>query len=388
MDIPGIKDYDKIQNWIKSAPEDFIVEEIDWRNRQLKVGYNFIEKIKDFFIGEFKDQLHATLVKKNYTTQRALDQIASKLQISRKRMGYAGTKDKKAVTAQRISIWNVDAEKVKKLKMKDLILKNFEYSKKRLNLGDLQGNTFTIAFRPELTKKDLLVKKKKIIEEMPGKIPNFFGQQRFGKQRTINHLVGKALLLGDLEGATRLILTELGDESPETVSVRKFALEHWGDFKETIAKFPKYLDIELSVLNSLAKSPKDFGNALQKIPKKIRKMYIHSYQSYVFNMVLDRLLSEGNEFPEELPLIGYESELNGKIGMIIKEQLAKDGLELASFKLRRTPTLAEPGQYRRAFFDVRGFRVLKVEDNLIKMKFVLPKGCYATTFLMHLGRFF
>ena len=139
-------------------------------------------------------------------------------------------------------------------------------------------------------------------------------------------------------------------------------------------------------LNRLVKVPTDFGNALEKIPKKIRRMYIHAYQSYVFNSLLEYYIKNNLELPENFPLIGYNSELTGKIKEIVENILEKDELTLESFRLKRTPTLSEEGQHRNTFFKADNIKILKISDNYLKMSFVLPKGCYATSALAVLGR--
>ena len=56
--------------------------------------------------------LHLELEKFNYDLNFAIRIIARSLRISRKRFGYAGLKDKRAITAQRISILNPEVEKL------------------------------------------------------------------------------------------------------------------------------------------------------------------------------------------------------------------------------------------------------------------------------------
>ena len=77
---------------IKENPEDFVVKEIS--NVKLDKGDYSIFRLK----------------KKNYTTERAVQTIANALKIDRKRIGYAGNKDKVAVTEQNISIKHANKE--------------------------------------------------------------------------------------------------------------------------------------------------------------------------------------------------------------------------------------------------------------------------------------
>ena len=58
---------------------------------------------------------------------------------------------------------------------------------------------------------------------------------------------------------------------------------------------PKHLGIESALLNYLIKNETDFGGALRKLPKKIRKLYIHAYQSYLFNKALSIYVKEKHD---------------------------------------------------------------------------------------------
>jgi len=56
---------------------------------------------------------HFTMVKKNWDTMRAVSVLAKKLGVSRNRLTYAGTKDKHAITTQRVCARKVSIEKLK-----------------------------------------------------------------------------------------------------------------------------------------------------------------------------------------------------------------------------------------------------------------------------------
>ena len=72
---------------IKAQPEDFVVKE----NKN-------IEKSAE---GDYSYWL---LKKRNLTTSEVVKQLAEKLHISKKHIGYGGNKDKKAITEQKHSI--------------------------------------------------------------------------------------------------------------------------------------------------------------------------------------------------------------------------------------------------------------------------------------------
>ena len=72
---------------IKQKPEDFLVKEIP-----------------DYELDENGIYAYFWLTKKNFTTVDAIRTIANKLDIMMKRIGFAGSKDKIALTKQVISI--------------------------------------------------------------------------------------------------------------------------------------------------------------------------------------------------------------------------------------------------------------------------------------------
>ena len=173
---------------IKTYPEDFIVR----------------EKIpKSIFKGN--KCLIYLLKKRNWETMAAVKEIAKRAAIDYKSIGFAGTKDRHAVTYQYISICSENLEEIKRrldsLKIQDVSLKFVGYGK-RLKLGMLLGNYFQIIVR-DIDPETALERTKEILAELKlkGGFPNYFGYQRFGERRVINHEVGKLLLKGKFEEA-------------------------------------------------------------------------------------------------------------------------------------------------------------------------------------------
>jgi len=379
MEKYGIKGFatQGIGGQIKTYPEDFIVEEIGLDNKICSVNYGFIDVISDMLPKKKKEHLHLTLVKRNYTTERAISQLSHSFRISKSRFGFAGTKDKRALTAQRISIWNVDLKKAKSLRLKDLILKNFSYSDRRINIGDLNGNRFTITIRD--------IEHPEKLPDFSNKIkygfPNFFGPQRFGIQRTVNHLIGKQILNGNFEGAAMIFLTSSGDENDEAKNAREFASKNWGNWNEILKIWPRNLGLEAAVINYLVKYPNDYANALRKLPKNIRRMFVHAFQSYIFNNVISELVANKITVPIQLPIIGYETKLESDTGEIITKLLKEEQIKLEDFKINRMPELSEPGIMRNSLIFPKNFKILKIKDKTLKIQFTLDKGSYATIVL-------
>ncbi|MFC2174634.1 tRNA pseudouridine(13) synthase TruD [archaeon] len=354
---------------IKDTPQDFVVEEITSSGEVLEVGKEYP------FSGGDGENLVFVLEKTNWGTMGAMKELGKRLHCSEKRLGFAGTKDRRAVTAQRCSAWNVKKEELDKISIKDIALKPLHYGE-RVGLGDLQGNRFTITVR------DFSGKGK-----MPDKIPNSFGPQRFGGQRQITHLVGKAIVNGQFHDAvdTYLFGTMDGDPNQEVREKCK------GDYALAIKEFPMHLTYERSILGHLAKSSSDYVGALRALPRKLLVMFVHAYQSELFNKVLNKRglekmdgdLLEGG-VPTG-PLFGTNCPLaSGEAGEIERGVLESEWLELKDFEVHGMPDLTSEGMRRKLWVEVTDFEVLEKGSDWIKVRFSLPKGSYATTALDYL----
>ncbi len=366
---------------VKKTPQDFIVEEITPDGLVLEIGRTWE------FSGGSGEHLICVLEKINWDTNRAIKAIAKRLHVSPKRIGFAGTKDKRAWTTQRISIWGLSPNDLEKVKLKDIRLIPIEFSNDRINLGDLWGNRFTITIR-DIPPKDL----EKFSLPREFKIPNFFGIQRFGEKRPVTHLVGKALVLGDVELAVKTYLAWPGPgEREETRKARKRLSQDW-DWKEALKYFPKHLSYERTLLDHLAKNPRDYANALRKLPRNLLKMFVHAYQSYLFNEYLKKRLGELGLDPVDGdivengtpmgPLFGYELELaKGKPGDLERKILEEEEIELESFKIKQIPEASSKGSRRPVYAWVREYEILDSGEDWIKIRFKLKKGVYATTVL-------
>lgn len=359
---------------IKEKVEDFIAQEVRPDKTMCSISYSLLEKFKDALPKERKDHLRFTLVKKNWTTNRAIKKLSDHLRVSRKRFSFAGTKDKRAITAQRASVWNVRLEALKKITLKDITVKNFDYAEERLHLGELYGNRFTITVRDANNPLNITHAKKL----MENGIRNYFGPQRFGILRPNNHLIGKELIRGHFEEAAKIFITLTGDRSSEE---RKFAARHWGEWGKILKIWPDHLGVEAALLNYLVQHPNDYANAFRQLPKNLLRLFVHAVQSYVFNLALSQI----EDPPTNLPLVGYSTQLKGEAGALIKKILKEEEISRNDFRSRSMPELATRGTERPSKMYPKQFKVLRCQDDLLTIRFVLKKGRYATIVLMKLG---
>ncbi|MBU2617449.1 MAG: tRNA pseudouridine(13) synthase TruD, partial [Euryarchaeota archaeon] len=89
------------------------------------VGGEIRQLIDDFYVEEFSNikeskegrYLIFELTKRDWDTHHVIRDLSRSLGISQKRFGWAGTKDKRALTKQKISIWDVSEEALENINL-------------------------------------------------------------------------------------------------------------------------------------------------------------------------------------------------------------------------------------------------------------------------------
>lgn len=360
------------------APSEFIVEEIT-------LGGTLLEAGKQLNLGKKEDQelakdffSHFVLEKTNWNTSQALKEISRQLRVKSSRLNFAGTKDRSAHTTQLASAFAVKPEDLMKVKIKDLKINGAWKAKEKIKLGDLAGNRFTITLTQENVGKPV---SRQLVEQnhsrLNGLVPNFFGSQRFGSLRANSHVVGRFLLQKKFPEAIQNFLCATDEnEGSGGFEARTKLAQIFGQencFKQALDFFPQHLKYERTVLGHLSVFPHDFIGGLRKLPRNLQLMFIHAYQSYLFNQVLLHKISE-NDFNEgeEANLVGYESSPT----QLEEELLACDGLSKQDFLLKSLPELSSKGSKRKLFVKLGDFQILSEEPLVIR--FSLPPGAYAT----------
>lgn len=159
--------------------------------------------------------LQCTLQKINIENYSAMYKISSIFGIPIDFISVAGTKDKKAITTQLITIKEMNYEKLMKFRCSDDIkLGDYKMVEKQLNFGDLYGNHFKIRINNIATSTDTIPLTKEMLFKsleclkMNGFI-NYFGSQRVGnpKYNIISSDIGKKLIQKNFEEAINLKLT-------------------------------------------------------------------------------------------------------------------------------------------------------------------------------------
>ncbi|MBN2735155.1 MAG: tRNA pseudouridine(13) synthase TruD [Methanomicrobiaceae archaeon] len=269
---------------LKKAPEDFVVNEI-FADIKLTGGPHLICELK----------------KTNWELQRVAKEISNRLGISHRRVSWGGTKDKRAVTTQLISIYGVKSEDIKRISIKDIELNPLGYARQQMSLGDLKGNRFRIKIS-DCTGSDLEGALDECKKTAATGLPNYYGIQRFGTIRPVSHLVGIAMLRGDYKDAVmKYTGFPFAGENEETKLARAL-FEETEDPKEALNMMPVHMHYERSMLHHLIEKPGDYKGALTAIPPKLLSMFVSAFQSYLFNRILSLRIKEtkGDIFRPEI----------------------------------------------------------------------------------------
>jgi tRNA pseudouridine13 synthase len=421
---------------IRKSIEDFVVEEVLVDGTIAKINEQHFVAENQVFKPSFNGRyLLCVLVKRNWDTFAALRVVANQLNINPKQIHIAGIKDAKAVTAQHITIEGVTPETVKKVNVKDIEIRPKYYFRHKLSAYYLFGNNFSITItgiqHSKTAIKRRITKTIKELEKLGG-VPNFFGHQRFGTTRSITHLVGKAMVKGNLKKAVMLFLAKPSpNENPESRQARE-QLWKSQDFHKALKNFPKQLRHERLMLKHLAEKPDDFVGAFKTLPIKLRMLFPQAYQAYLFNKFLSKKIANGvpldraevgdyvvsvqrnglpmltmykmvkNETFKEvnealkagkmrlaIPLIGFRQKLSQGIqGEIEKQILEEEDVTPENFKIHFMPEISTKGELRTALTPINNFQISDVSTdsyspskNKAKIGFMLHRGSYATIIL-------
>jgi len=420
---------------IRRTPEEFLVEEILVDGSVASVSDGPCSKPALGASPSWQRFLLCVLVKRGWDTFAAIHAIAKQLGVDQASIHIAGIKDAKAVTAQHVAIENVTIEDLERFHVKDIELRPIGYFRDALSPFYLLGNRFTITIsNVNHTQALVRLRLAETVSELEnqGGIPNFFGHQRFGTTRAITHIVGRAIVNGNLEEAAMLFLAKPSPhEHPESRKARE-KLQSTNDFAGALEYFPRQLRFERLMLRRLVENPTDFAGAFLSLPLKLQLLFVQAYQAYLFNRFLSERLRHGfslnaaevgdylvsvdrsslpmpktgklvnpgslaevnaslrtGKVRVALPLVGFVQGLSeGEMGRIETKVLQEAGVKAASFKVRELPRISGKGELRAIISPIRDFRIVGVTRDCgsprlhrVKVSFMLMRGSYATMLL-------
>ncbi len=377
---------------LKQRPQDFIVEEtssLTWSSQKAAHAVYAMEKTEV----------------DTFTAVRAL---ARRLRLPPGEVGYAGLKDKHAIARQYISLpvhCNIET-----MRLPGIEIKRVGYLPNKIQIGDLQGNTFTIVVR-DLCDSELDHFMDRIDHLRTDGVPNYFDSQRFGS--VINHVfIAKLLIQGKDEAAVRQYLTAYQKSEPKTVKDEKRRLAaEWAHLADIHAR-----DRTIARVIEEYRTTQSWLQAYQHVPSQLREIHANAYQSYLWNEILKELLhtivdrrrlftveyavgslffykdltaDEHQAIPPEFYTPSETALYSGKELTAVKKILAREGIsqqDLARLhaagyilKARPRPTILTPTDLSATAPQPDELNTKPREPrSKIKLTFTLPKGAYAT----------
>lgn len=377
---------------IKQRPEDFDVSE----------SYRFDPDPR----GPYRVYL---MDKQKLGTLEAIERLREKFKLKRDQFSICGLKDKQGRTKQLIAVADADIS----MQAPDLRLKFVGRTSKPLSSENITSNRFSVTVR-ELTQEDL--------DELPGSVAevnrvgvvNYFDSQRFGHLKHGQGLIARELIRGRFERALQGFMATPSElDYTDDAKVKAFWRDRWGEWdarppwKEAGQRYRP-------IVKHLKEHPEDFAGAFMKIDARTRAMVLFTYQSFLWNEGVRRLLmgvvphemliaipyQAGTLlFPRDLPgevqrrlrklsfpLLGPDSKITdpdiakavewvmGREHLKI-EELKVPGVPQLFFRHEERPVLIYPGKLVIGKTTSDEMNPDHVKANIA---FTLPPGAYAT----------
>lgn len=386
-----------IKGTIKETNEEFQVSEI--------IDYTFLKPpyFSSVQNNEHKFPLYL-LEKHNIDSNHAVIEIKKQ---SGLKLRIMGIKDAKAETSQYAS-----CEQTKNLPRYIITPKTkltlLGFLRTPLSKSALIGNSFKIKIN-QTSDNDI----HPFLLEL-NKIANFYGLQRFGSERMVTHLVGKALLERNYNKSIEYLLSYTSKyDSKFSKEIREKSRDP-KNYQKLIKILPKGMDLERLMLYTLVKG-KDSIAVIRSIPINIRRLFVQAYQSYIFNKCLSsallcnediqkckdgdlcfeiekplvfgkiRRFREGidsnNDVTPAIRLVGYNYQPGkNRFDHITKRILTDENISPTAFYLKDLQELSLQMGFRQTSLCCNEFS----HFGMLELSFKLPKGSYATTLLREL----
>ncbi|MEK7815448.1 MAG: tRNA pseudouridine(13) synthase TruD [Pseudomonadota bacterium] len=318
---------------LRATPEDFVVEEL-----------------MPFALTGAGEHLWLKVCKRGFNSEQVAKQLARLAGVARRDVGYAGMKDRHAVTVQWFSLHlpGRDNPDFGGLPPAVEILEAVRHTRK-LKTGGLGGNRFSIVLRECRGDRDALMRR---VEDIRARgVPNYFGEQRFGRD-------------GDNVDHARAMFA--GTASPHDRKLRGiyFSAARSLLFNEVLARrvadgtWDRLLDGEAVMLDG-------------------RRSF---FVAAVLDAELERRLAEGDIHPSgplwgrgEVPACGPARTL--ELAVTQEYEDIRQGLERAGLEQERRALRVIP----------RDFGAEWLNEAVLRLRFSLPAGSYATVVLRELA---
>lgn len=393
---------------LKGSPEEFHVREVSSHPRPDPAGPYTVLRVES----------------RGWEQHELADALGRRLGLPRRAVQWSGTKDRRAV-AERLFAYR-GAPPTGELSLERVVVRDVYAARDGLVLGQHYANAFDVRVGELADPAGACAAYRRTEEVLraAGGFPNFFGPQRFGEVRPVTHEVGRALVRGDVTGAVEIYLVARPPGTPQGAGeIARAAYATHRDPARALEEFPLSYRFERALLARLARGDRA-ERALAALPFELRRLFVHAFQSYLFNRYVsarhaaglplsrplagDRIVRVGRDgtlrsrdavevADENLgecaglvergrafvvgPLLGAEAfPAAGRSGELVAEIARSEGIEARSFDVPVAPELASRGAWRPILLPLPPLGLRSDEDG-VWFSFALPKGAYATVLL-------
>ena len=340
--------HSKIDVLFKQNKDDFVVTEIPL--------YEFSGE-GEHIIVKFR--------KKDLTTWDAVQIFSDQLGCKSRDIGYAGLKDKNALTVQQISVHKSYEEKLNKFSHSNIKILETTRHDNKIKIGHLKGNKFFIRLK-RVTPMDSRKIQEAVSRIASFGMPNYFGFQRFGIEGN-NYEKGEAIINGKLKEKNRKL------KQMYINAYQSHFFNSWLSKRIEISKLvdlfePKEIHEKLNLPLDIVKNMKK-----QKHPFKLLPGDLMSHYPFGKIFHIEDLDAEAEKF------FNRDRVSTG----ILCGKKVKTALGLA-YDIEKEFDIKIPEDGARRFSWVFPDEIqtnYKEDKNWMEIQFSLPKGSYATEFI-------
>ncbi len=311
----------------------------------------FVEELPGFEPSGAGEHLLLTVEKRGMNTAFAAKTLAQWAGVAESAIGYAGMKDRHAVTRQRFSVWlpKKCAPDLTTLESDELRVLEHAWHSRKLPRGALAGNRFVLVLREIDGVRDAIEARLRAMAALG--VPNYFGEQRFGRG---GNNVSQAVAMFAGRRVKReergMLLSAARSELFNRVLAARVVAGNWN---QALAGDVWMLDGSHSVFGPEALTP--------QLQSRLEAFDIHPTAPL---WGAGELRSDAAA--RELELTALQGDTATRL---------RTGLEQTGLRQERRALRLRPNQLQWRWCD----------DGALELEFTLPPGAYATTLLRELG---
>lgn len=354
------------------------------------------------------------LTKRGIGTPEAIETLLRRWKLPRHRVSYGGLKDRHAVTVQHLTI---ERGPPHGLEQTDLSLQYLGRCERAFTPADIRANSFEIVLR-SLDDQALAAAMARIDSVRRDGVPNYFDDQRFGSVGPSGEFIGAAWIKGNYE---RCIWLALAEEHPfdraDEKAQKRILREQWNQWPECKRLLSR--SHRRSIVTFLADRPGDYRGAWARLNVDLRRLYLSAFQSELWNRLLAAQLRQScpasqlfdvelktrpvpffGELDDtaraalhglQLPLPSARLKLDdGPLQELAARVVSDAGLEWRDLRVKYPRDSFFSKGWRNAVTVPHDLTAVAASDELqpprhkLTLRFVLPRGAYATILVKRL----